>query len=110
MVAVATIVADDAHEAQRLSMPNSLLALRMLQGGRPGRIPTLAQAEAHPWTEAERAWMIDRNAQQAIGNREAVTARIDELVADTGANEVLVVPQGPDLESRLRTLRHLAGA
>jgi luciferase family oxidoreductase group 1 len=107
MVAVSTIVGDDAADAERLAMPNGLMFARMRQGGRPSRIPTMAEAEAHDWTFAERAFVAERNAQQAVGDIGFVTQRIDDLVAITGADEVIVVPQGPDLESKLRTLRDL---
>ena len=108
MVAVAAVVADSSAEAERLTLPNSLQFVRMRQGARPGRIPTLAQAEAHPWTEAETAWVAERNSQQAIGDLDRVHERLDALVAATGADEVILVPQGPDLATKVRTLRDLA--
>jgi luciferase family oxidoreductase group 1 len=107
MVAVSTIVGDDAAHAERLAMPNGLMFARMRQGGRPSRIPTLAEAEAHDWTPAERAFVAERNAQQAVGDIGFVRQRIADLVEITKADEVIVVPQGPDLESKLRTLRDL---
>ena len=108
MVSVATVVADDSAEAARLALPHNLWAVRLRQGGRPGAVPTLAEAEAHPWTEGERAFATERNSQQAVGTREHVEARVSALVEATGANEVLVVPQGPDLDTRLHTLAELA--
>lgn len=108
MVAVSALVADDA-QAERLMLPGNLGFVRMRQGARPSRIPTLAEAEAHDWTAAERAWVADRNAQQAIGDLAHVTQRIADLVEVTRADEVIVVPQGPDLDTKLRTLRDLAG-
>ncbi len=36
-----------------------------------------------------------------------VTARLEALAESTRADEVIVVPQGPDLETKLRTLRDL---
>ncbi|CAN5255800.1 LLM class flavin-dependent oxidoreductase [soil metagenome] len=110
MVAVAALVADDAAQAERLMLPGNLGFVRMRQGARPSRIPTLAEAEAHDWTAAEREWATERNAQQAIGTLEHVQQQIADLVEVTGADEVIVVPQGPDLETKLRTLRDLAGA
>jgi luciferase family oxidoreductase group 1 len=107
MVAVSTIVGDDAADAERLAMPNGLMFARMRQGGRPSRIPTMAEAEAHEWTFAERAFVAERNAQQAVGDIGFVKQRIADLVEITRADEVIVVPQGPDLESKLRTLREL---
>ncbi|CAN5169777.1 LLM class flavin-dependent oxidoreductase [soil metagenome] len=108
MVAVSALVADSAEEAERLMLPGNLGFLRMRQGARPSRIPTLAEAEAHPWTEAERGWAVERNSQQAIGDLAHAQQQIADLVAVTGADEVIVVPQGPDLETKLRTLRELA--
>jgi luciferase family oxidoreductase group 1 len=110
MVAISTLVADDAAEADRLVLPNGLYFSRLRSGTRPGRIPTLAEAEAHEWTPMERAFVADRNAQQAIGDLDHVTTRIADLVEVTKADEVIVVPQGPDLASKLRTLRDLAEA
>jgi len=108
MVAVAALVADTAAEAERLMLPGNLGFVRMRQGARPSRIPTLAEAEAHPWTINEREWVTERNAQQAIGTVDHVTQRIDDLRAVTKADEVIVVPQGPELDVKLMTLRELA--
>ena len=43
-----------------------------------------------------------------FGTLEHVRSRIDALVASTLADEVIIVPQGPTVESRLRTVRELA--
>lgn len=110
MVSVSALVADAAAEASRLALPHNLWAVRLRQGGKPGQVPTLAEAEAHPWTPGELAFAAERNAQQAIGTADHARDRIAELVDATGANEVIVAPQGPDLDSRLRTLRELAAA
>ena len=104
MVAVAALVSD---EAERLMMPGNLGFVRMRQGARPSRIPTLAEAEAHDWSPAELEWVADRNAQQAIGALDHVQQRIADLVEITRADEVIVVPQGPDLDTKLATLRSL---
>jgi len=110
MVSLSALVADDAEEAARLALPNNLWAVRLRQGGRPGQVPTLAEAEAHPWSAGELAFAAERNAQQAIGTTDHARDRIAALVGATGANEVIVAPQGPDLDSRLRTLTDLAAA
>jgi luciferase family oxidoreductase group 1 len=107
MVAVAGLVADSQAEADRLALPNGLYFSRLRSGMRPGRIPTLAEAEAYDWSVAELEFVRERNAQQAIGDLERVRLRIEFLAESTGADEVIVVPQGPDLETKLRTLRDL---
>ena len=53
------------------------------------------------------AWVAERNSQQAIGTLEHVQQRIADLVEVTRADEVIVVPQGPDLDTKLATLRSL---
>ena len=108
MVTAATLVADTEEEAERLARPNGLWALNLRTGGKPGRVPSLADAEAYPWTEGERQFVADRNAQQAVGTSEQVRSRLATLAEQTGADEVLVVPQGPDLATKHRTLRELA--
>jgi len=104
MVAVSVLVSDDAS---RLALPNALQMLRLRQGS-PGTVPSLAEAEAHPWTDAERAWVSERNVHQAIGDLDHARASIARLVDATGADEVIVVPQGPDVDTKLATLRALA--
>jgi luciferase family oxidoreductase group 1 len=109
MVAVATIIGDSAEDAARLGLPSGLSTIRMRSGLRPSTFPTMEEALAHPWTDAERQFVDDRFALQAVGDLEHVTSRIARLVESTGANEVIVVPQGPDIASKLRTLGDLAG-
>ena len=105
MVAINTLVSNDA---ERLSLPNSLMMIRLRTGRRPDRIPTLEQAIAHDWTPAEIAFTEERNSHQAIGDLSHVRSKMDSLVASTGADEVIVVPQGPDLATKLATLNALA--
>ena len=105
MVAVGTLVSEDA---ERLSLANALMMLRMRSGRRPETVPTQAEAEAYEWTDAEMAFVRERNAQQAIGDLAHVRQRLDDLLALTQAQEVIVVPQGPDLATKLATLRALA--
>ncbi|HEY1530777.1 MAG TPA: LLM class flavin-dependent oxidoreductase [Galbitalea sp.] len=110
MVAIATLVGDSQEDADRLALPNGLYFSRLRSGARPGRIPTLAEAEAHDWSPAELAFVRDRNLQQAVGDYERVRLRIEALADITEADEVIAVPQGPDLETKLRTLRALRPA
>ena len=107
MLAVATVVAETTQEARRRTLPQSLVQLRMRTGQLPQRTPTLAEAEAYPWSDVENAFVDDRNADQAIGTREQVRDRLDTLVKDTGADEIIVAPTGPTVEQRLETLRAL---
>ncbi|MBC7724190.1 MAG: LLM class flavin-dependent oxidoreductase [Burkholderiaceae bacterium] len=110
MVSLSTIVADDAEQATRESMPHNLWAIRLRQGGSPGRVPTLGEADAYDWSVGELAFAEDRNSHQAIGTIEQVRARIEQLVEQTGANEVIIAPNGASIGSKLRTLTALRAA
>ncbi len=68
----------------------------------------MEEALAHDWTESDNAFLDERIAQQAVGDRDTVLSRIDTLTRVTGADEVLIAPAGPTLEHRLATLRALA--
>ncbi len=107
MVSVTTLVADTSDQARRLALPQALQMIR-LRSGLPTRVPSLEDALAHPWTDAENAFVDQRLESQAIGTVAHVRERIDALVAATGADEVIVVPQGATRDVRLRTLRELA--
>lgn len=108
MIAVATVVGESAEHARRLALPQALIQLRMRTGQPLGRIPSLEEAEAHPWSDGERAWVDERLALQAVGTREVVRARLDELLAQTGADEIVLAPQGVEREHRIATLEALA--
>ena len=110
MVAISATVGDDAADANRLALPNALQFVKMRTGARPGRLATLEQAEAHPWTEAELEWVAQRHSMQAVGDAGHVRSRIRDLAEATGAQEVIVAPQGPDAASRIRTLEEIVGA
>lgn len=108
MVSVNTVVADDAAEARRRALPQALTMLRMRQGALLSRMPSVQEAEAHPWTAEERGWVEQRAARQAIGDREEARAAIAALGERTGANEVILAVSGAELAHRLDTLRLLA--
>ncbi len=107
MVSLATLVGADTAEAERLALPNNLWTLRLLRGGRPGRVPSQVAAESYEWTVSDLAFAHTRNTAQAVGDLDHVTARIDELTEQTGADEVLLVPQGGSPEVKIATLRAL---
>ncbi len=53
MLALAAIVAPTDAEAEALALPVSLWRMRLFRG-MPGPVPSLAEAQAYPWTPLER--------------------------------------------------------
>lgn len=109
MIAASVLVADGDEEARRLAMPGALQFLRLRQG-RPGLVPTVEEALAHPYTEQERAFVEDRLAGQVIGSPRTVRDGVRELVRRTGVDELMVVTGTHDPADRLRSYELLAAA
>lgn len=109
MIAAAVLCADTDEEALRLAMPSALSFLN-LRLGRPGLMPSLEETEAHDWTEAERAFVDDRLAQQIIGSPETARKGIEELVDRTGVDELMITTQTHATEDRIRSYELVADA
>jgi luciferase family oxidoreductase group 1 len=103
MVAVNVIAAEDDAQARRLALPGQLQFLR-LRTGDPGKLPTPEEAEAYPWTPAERAFGEERMADQAVGGPETVRRKLAALLERTGADELMVTSMLHDPADRVRSL------
>ena len=108
MVALAAMVAPTDAEAERLALPSLLSRLRRLRG-LSGPLPSLAEAEAYPWTALERDEVI-RSRNMLIGSPETVRDGIEAVVERYAADEIMVVTIAPDDASRLRSYALLADA
>jgi alkanesulfonate monooxygenase SsuD/methylene tetrahydromethanopterin reductase-like flavin-dependent oxidoreductase (luciferase family) len=109
MVAASVLTADTDERARRLSMPGALQFLRLRQGN-PGLVPTVREAEEHPYTPLERQFVDERLASQIIGSPTTVLDGVRELVARTAADELMVVTGTHDGADRLRSYELLATA
>jgi luciferase family oxidoreductase group 1 len=105
-IGVQVLCARDDAEAIELSAPAALSFLR-LRSGQPSTIPSLAEARAHPWTEAERAAVAHRREQQAVGGPDTVRRRLGHLLEETGADELIVTTLIHDPADRLASLERL---
>jgi luciferase family oxidoreductase group 1 len=103
MVTAQTVCAETDDEARRLALPSALSFIRLRQG-RPGAVPTVEEAEAHQWTDAEWRFVEERWANQAIGSRATVAQRLADLVDSTGASELMITVPVQDIGGRLHSL------
>ena len=108
MVALAAIVAPTDAEAERLALPALLSRLRRLRGV-SAPLPSLAEAEAYPWTPLERDEII-RSRNMIIGSPSTARARIDAVAEKYGADEIMVVTIAPDYATRTQSYALLAEA
>ncbi|MEQ1501781.1 MAG: LLM class flavin-dependent oxidoreductase [Myxococcota bacterium] len=112
LIAVQVICGEDDDHAMALSGPTALSFLR-LRSGRPGRIPTVAEAAAYPWSPAERAFVESRRADQAVGGPDTVRRRLAELLGQTGVDELMIatiVHDPADRVASLERVRRLFGS
>jgi len=108
MLALAAIVASTDAEAEALTLPVSLWRMRLFRGI-TGPVPSLAEAEAHPWTPLERHEAA-RARRVIAGSPRTARQRIEGLAAEHGADEAMIVTITPDYASRERSYALLADA
>jgi luciferase family oxidoreductase group 1 len=108
LIAAAVLAADDDERARYLAGPSGLSFLRLRQG-RPGPLPSPEEAAAQEYSEIERLIVEDRMAGQILGGPDTVRAGVEQLVAATGADELMVTTMTHDPADRLRSYELLAG-
>jgi luciferase family oxidoreductase group 1 len=108
MVTVAAIVAPTDEEAAEIALPTLLAFLRRARG-LSSVLPSLAEAKAYPWTERE---LAEARATRNLitGSPATIRARIEAVVENYGADEIMVVTIAPDYALRQRSYELLAGA
>jgi len=106
MVTLAAIVAPTDEEAERIALPALLSRLRRLRGIQ-APFPTVAEAEAYPWTAQERD-EVARTRRVVSGAPATVRTRLEALAHEYGADEVMVLTIAPDYALRQRSYELLA--
>lgn len=107
MIGVSVICAESDDEAHRLAAPGVLSFVR-LRSGRPGPLPTPREAAEHEFTLAERRIVESRSTGQVVGGPGAVRRQLDELLAATGADELMVTTMVYDQAERLASYERVA--
>ena len=79
-----------------------------LYTGRAGRYPSVEEAETYPYTAHERAIVEHARRRTVAGAPEQVRARLLELQAEYGVDELVVVTITHDAKARLRSYELLA--
>jgi len=108
MVTIAAMVAPTDEEADALALPTLLQRLRRARG-MASSLPSLAEAQAYPWTEREKAEAYAAR-NMIAGSPETIRARIEAIVEQYGADEIMVVTIAPDYATRRRSYELLAAA
>ncbi len=102
MVAANAIVADDEAEARRLFTSPQQAFTNMMRGRR-GRLPRpIDDIEAY-WSPQEKAHVEQMLSRSYVGTADQVRAGLQGLVAETGADELILAAAIHDHEARRRS-------
>lgn len=107
VVAVAALCADTDDEARRQAATADLWRLGPEGPGRPPIVPAEA-AEAHQWTELERARAAQARGKVLVGTPDRVRAELVALADEFGVDEVVVVTVCHDRAARRRSYELLS--
>jgi luciferase family oxidoreductase group 1 len=108
MIGVNIIAAESDAEARRLATTQQMSFADLFRGARRLSHPPIDDIESY-WSPVEKAQAMQMLARSIVGSPETVRAGIAALVAETGADELMVVSDVYDHDARLRSFELIAG-
>ncbi|MGI4879983.1 MAG: LLM class flavin-dependent oxidoreductase [Janthinobacterium lividum] len=109
MVGVNIVAADTDRAARRLATTQQMSFTNIFRGTRGLSMPPIDDIENY-WSPAEKAQAGNMLARSIVGSVDTVRAGIDALVAETGADELMIVSDVYDHHDRLRSFELIAEA
>lgn len=107
-LAINVICAPTQEEAQRLSLSRDLLFARFATGRPSATVPTAEEAEQYQFNAQERAFLDNKFIHAAVGDPQQVKEKIDQLIEEFGADEIMAVTITSDFDARIRSYELLA--
>jgi luciferase family oxidoreductase group 1 len=102
MVGVNIIAADSDAEARRLATTQQMSFVDMLRGRRGLSRPPIDDIETY-WSAMEKQQVMSMLSRFIVGSPETVRKGMRDLVAETGADELIIVSDIHDHAARLRS-------
>lgn len=102
MIGVPVIAADTDREAQRLATTAQQKFLSMVRGTRMPLQPPVDTLEGM-WSPMEKAAVFERLGAAIVGGPDTVAEKLDALIAETAADEVMVITDTYHLQDRLHS-------
>jgi luciferase family oxidoreductase group 1 len=109
ILAIAVIAAATDEEAERLASSADLNRL-LRDRGQFIPLPSVEEATAYPYTEADRASIARNRSRLFVGSPATVMQRITPLITATQADEVMIITATYDHEARKESYRLMADA
>jgi luciferase family oxidoreductase group 1 len=109
MLGVSVVCAETVERARWLAAPGALAFLR-LRSGRPDVYPTPEEAAEYQFTPTERESVKGWTGSHIVGDPDLVCQGLADLVAHTGADELMVSTMVHSHEDRVESYRLVAEA
>ncbi|MFF4986627.1 LLM class flavin-dependent oxidoreductase [Streptosporangium saharense] len=109
MIGVSAVAAETSERALSLALPGALSMLRLRRGA-PQPVPTPEEAEAYPYTQAERVFVDDYLSNVVLGDPGEVREGLNALRKRTEADELMITTMVHDPEDRIRSYELVAQA
>jgi luciferase family oxidoreductase group 1 len=109
MVGVNIVAAETDGEARRLATTQQMSFANIFRGARGLSQPPIDDIETY-WSEMEKAQALRMLQRSIIGSPETVERGIAALVAETAADELMIVSDVYDHQARLRSFELIAAA
>jgi len=109
MVGVNIIAAETDAEAKRLATTQQMSFTNMFRGTRGLSQPPIDDIESY-WSPMEKSQAMQMLGRSIVGSVATVRAGLQALVADTGADELMIVSDVYDHKVRLRSYEMIADA
>ena len=103
------ITADTDAAAKRLATSQQMSFVNLLRGTRGLSQPPIEDIDTY-WTPSEKAQAMQRLSRSIIGSPETVRAGLKALIAETQADELIVVSDIYDHQDRLRSFELISQA
>ena len=107
VLTVAVVVGETAAQGRELARLNDLLLLD-LRRGQPGRYPTREEATSYVFSDADRAALAAMPLNYLAGDGVEIHRQVTDLVAQSGADEVMVTTMLPEPDDRRRVVTEIA--
>jgi alkanesulfonate monooxygenase SsuD/methylene tetrahydromethanopterin reductase-like flavin-dependent oxidoreductase (luciferase family) len=102
MIGVNVIAADTDEEARRLFTSLQQMFVGIVRGARTEMPPPVETMDGR-WNDAEKAYVERLLRYSAVGGRETLRRELNEIVEQTGADEIVATAQIFDHAARLRS-------
>ncbi|MER5353978.1 LLM class flavin-dependent oxidoreductase [Kitasatospora sp. NPDC002551] len=107
IVTAFTVCGETSEQARRLAAPALFPVLRLDGAAPTAPLPTVEEAQAYPWTDAERAAADALLGAQAVGDAGEVRRALADLLERTGADELMVTNNVTDADEKIRSLERV---